>query len=668
MAMGRSNRGISIRLLRRGLLLMLLVFVSVVVGLYALGRMGRPKPPETESDLQKEKRGELVLSGKGFEYGATQGDREVFRIKADRLLSDKENNFELEGVELHMEQEDGSVFHLSSDTALYNLDSQAATFAGNVRFRGPNQVELTADGLELQDEGDLLVSSSPVEFLFLGRFKGRANRMRINPRRNTFVLAGRVEVDSLQGDTSPMSLRCRRFSFHRKQHLLRADGDAVITRGEDVLRARRLSVVLTPDEKQVEFILAHWSVAGQFYQDGDDGQTNLVELAGRELSVQFEIGTEDPKTADLIGSDGGTVTLGVTDESGLVRLIRGQHLVGIFEAGILRRAEASDSVEISEFLSFSPTTILRTACADEAVATLSGAGELDEIHLDGTVMLQEEDVVAFGDQAHADFDTGLMDLTGRPSFLLKGSDQFEAPKIVYNQKTEEIVAEGSVRAVLTSGEDINLATDEGSSGQPIRIEGDRAEYGGTPPTVAFLGQVRAWQGENFLVSDELRGDPESSRVSATGRVKTVWRPDPEQTDKPGALPPEPLEVTANEMLFDRQENLLLYTGSARAVQQQKSLKCDEIQLYLGEEGGFEKMICEGSVYLQDAESGNSVLGDRATYRPGEDKVEVDGTPVVLREKDGGQIQAKTLIYDFATATAQFKSEAPAPPLANDEGQ
>ncbi len=646
---------------------MLVVFVGVVIGLYVLGRMGRPDQGPRAGDLEQEKRGELVLSGKGFEYGLTQGDREVFRIKAERILSDKQNNYELEGVDLRIEREDGSLYYLSSDSALYNLDTQAASFSGNVRFRGPNRVELTAAGLELREKGDLLVSSSPVDFLFLDRFKGRADRLRINPKRNVFVLAGHVEVDTLPGDASPTSLRCRRFSFQREEHLLRADGDAVLTRGDDSLRARRLSVVLTPDEEQVEFILARWGVEGWFRQVGNDGQTSTVRLAGRELSVQFEIGTEEPQTADLLASDDGTVSLGVTDESGLARVIRGRHLIGDFQAGALRRAQAFEEVEISEFLSFSPTTILRTACADEAVATIGDNGEMDEIHLDGTVMLQEEGVVAFGDQAQADFKTGLMDLTGTPSLLLKGSDQMEAPRIVYNQNTEEIVAEERVRAVLSSGDDINLATDAASRAQPIRIEGQRAEWGGSPPAVTFFGQVRAWQGENFLVSDELRGEPETSRVSASGRVKTVWRPAPEEGAESGALPPVPLEVTADEMLFDRPENLLLYTGNARAVQLQKSLRCQEIQLYLGEEGGFDKMICEGSVYMQDGESGNSVSGERATYRPGEETVEVDGSPVVLRDSDGTRIEGKTLIYDFETATAQIKSAPPEPLLSNGEG-
>lgn len=657
--MANNGKGISVKAIRRGLLLALVVFVAAVIGLYVVGKMQRASLAPRATDGEAERRGELVLSGKGFEYGVTEGDREVGRIKARKILSDRQDNYELEGVDLTMQHDDGSEYNLVSDRATVNLESQAATFTGNVHFRGPNEVEMTAEGLELRDNGKLLVSSSPVDFVFLGRFAGRADRLRINPDRNVFVLAGSVEVDTLPGDSSPMSLRCRRFSFVRNQHLMRADGDTILTRGNDRLRSRRLTVVLTPDEEKIEFIHARWGVEGELEQEDEDGQTSVVRLRGRELAIQFEAGTEDPETADLTANPGQIASLGITDQSGLERLIRANHLVGDFESGALRRAQAFTAVEISEFLRFSPETVMRRACADQAVAMISSSGELSTVELDGTVMLQEQSVVAFGSRADANFETELMQLEGDPSLLIRDGEQLEAPTIVYNQATEEIVAEENVRAVMTSGEGIDLSTDIASGQEPVRIESQRAEWGGDPPAVTFVGQVRAWQGENFLVSDELRGEPDTERVEATGQVKTVWRPQPDQTGtEDQSLPPEPLEVTADEMVFDRAENLLLYTGNVRAVQLKRSLRCEEIQLYLGEDGGFDRMICEGSVHLQDGESGNSVQGEKATYRPGDRTVEVEGSPVILRDPDGTQIQGKTLVYDFETATAQIKS-APA---------
>ena len=55
--MADARRGIPIALIRRGLLVALVVFVAVVVGLYVLGRMGKPEPSPIAGQLEDEKRG-----------------------------------------------------------------------------------------------------------------------------------------------------------------------------------------------------------------------------------------------------------------------------------------------------------------------------------------------------------------------------------------------------------------------------------------------------------------------------------------------------------------------------------------------------------------------------------------------------------------------------------
>lgn len=657
----KSGRGTSLQLLRRGLLVVLLTFVTVVVALYLIGRTGRPTESGRPPDLEEDRQGRLVLSGKGFDYGLTQGDREVFRIRASRILSDRENNYELEGVELTMKRDDGREYRLISDRANYNIDTQEATFEGAVRFFGPREVELSADGLELREEGELLVSSSPVEFRFLGRYAGNADRLRINPDRELFVLAGRVEVHTLAGEDNPMSLSCRRFTFEREAHQLRAEGQVVLSRGGDWLKARRLSVILTDDDRKVEFVQARWNVRGELQQATSDGQTSTVELEGWEVSVLFDPASEQPRTAELQGRRGQLGRLAITDQSALRRQIDAAYVVGNFEAGSLVRARAVEEVEIRELIAFEPTTVLRTACADTAVANLSPTGELSEVHLEGSVSLQDHDTQGFADAADADMAAGRMKLAGDPAWLLRGDAQLQAPRIVYHQTEGRILAEPNVRAMLAGSESISLRIGSESRRQPIRIEAQRAEWSGDPAAVWFRGKVRAWQGENFLVSEELKGEPDGSRVTAAGGVKTVWRSRTEAAgDVDGLDSSEPLEVSADEMVYERQNRRLVYTGNARAVQLERTLRCQEMVLFFADNDAVDEMNCEGGTQLIDGASGNTVVGERAVYRPAERTVQVEGTPVTMRDRRGTEIKGKVLVYDIDTATARIKSEPPAP--------
>jgi LPS export ABC transporter protein LptC/lipopolysaccharide transport protein LptA len=662
--MKKSGRGLPVKQLRLGLLMALFAFLAAVVVLYVLGRMGRPNETQVVDQLEGDTRGELVLSGRGFDYGVTQEGREVFHIRAGRILSDRDDNYELEEVELTMTREEGDTFELKSDRGFYNVEKQEASFIGNVRFSGPQGVELTTEGLELRDEGDLLVSSSPVEFRFLGRYSGRANRMRISPDRNLFVLAGRVEVDTLRGDAEPMSMRCKRFAFDRDTKILHAEGAVKLTRGQDTLRARRVAVHLTDDERQVKYISARWNVVGKVVQQSSDGQSNVSNFSGRELSIDFEEGTEDPKRAELLSSGVSMASLSITDQTGLTRRIDSPTLVGEFTRGALRTARAFDPVEIVEHVSFAPETVLRTVCGGSLVAQVSDSGELHDIVVEGVVHLHQGDVQGFGDRAEADLAVGAMEIEGRPAWFFRGSDELRAPRIVYDQNEDKITAEQDVQAVVSRNSGFETEKEGSSSDEeePIRIAAQEAVWTRYPSVVTFTGGVKAWQGENFMQADEMVGEEETSRLTASGRVKTVVRPGKKDSPTPDSdsekedLPRAPLEVTADEMVYDRAEKTIVYSGNSKAIQAKRTIRCTEIHLILAEEGGFEEMSCEGSTRIEDAENGNTVTGERAVYFPDNRLIEVSGSPVVLRDAKGTTLQGRVLLYDVETGRARMQTE------------
>ena len=667
--MSRKGRGLPVKQLRRGLLMALFAFLGVVLALYVLGRMGKPEDSNAVEELNEDSEGELVLSGKGFDYGLTQKGREVLHVSAGRVISDRDDNYELEDVVLTMTRENGDVFELESDRGFYNVESQQASFEGNVRFTGPQGIELTTDGLELRDEGDLLVSSSSVEFKFLGRYFGQAKRLRISPQRNLFVLAGQVEVDSIRGESEPMSLRCRRFAFDRDTKVLRAEGAVELSRGGDTLRARRLAVHLTEDEKQVQTVVARWDVRGGVMRPTNDGQISRAEFKGRELKIQFKEGTEDPEKAELLAGGDERARLSMIDETGLTRRIDALSLKADFEDGTLRVARAFDDVEIVEHLTFSPDIVLRTVCSDTLVANVSDGGELQDIEIEGLVQLHQGEVQGFGDRARANLASGEMEVVGRPAWFFRGSDELRAPRIIYDQEADKIVAQEEVQAVVFRGSGFDASgnlepSDVGD--EPIRIVSKEAIWTRNPSIVTFEGDVRAWQGENFMQANKMVGEEDTSRLIASGRVKTVVRPGEKKAEEEGApngdleMPREPLEVTSDEMVYDRVENLIVFSGNARALQAKRTLQCEEIHLRLAEEGGFEQMSCEGSTRINDAENGNTVSGDRALYLPKTRQIQVFGSPVVLRDSKGTTLQGRVLVYDVESGRARMQTESPTP--------
>ncbi len=670
--MSKVPRELPVRLIRRALLVALIGFLVSVVALYVLGRMGRPDAvgsstgsllDGTDTDLQ--------FSGEGFDYEVSRSGRKVIHVKAQRVLSTKGDDYELQGVELSMIRQDEGEYRLVSDSAFYNLETQAASFRGNVRFTGPQGVYLTADGLELVDDGRLIVSSSPVRFRFLERFRGRAERLRITPGRNIFILAGKVEVETLPGDASPMSLQCRRFAFERDRHLLRAEGSVKLRRGDDYLRARRISVTLSEDERRIEFIQARWDVFGGVRQEAEDGSTSNVNFEGRELSVTLEGDPEVPKRAELLRGPYGPAALSVKDASGLRRRIQADYLVADFVDGDLRQAQGLDNVVMDEFVDVEPEVILRSACGDTAVANFAN-GELGSFRLEGDVELHGDALQATGSRVDMADPESEVALTGDPAWVIREQGELRAPQIVYDSQRKEVRASEPAKAILHQGSGAGASLGGSTTGEPIRIEAKQAVWSDLAETVSFTGDVRAWQGENFMLADELTGELATSRLIASGGVKTVWRPAEGDADSEGEvatrLPAEPLEVTASHLVYDQREKILTYSGDARAVQAKRIMLCQEIQAHLSEDDEFDEIICLESARLEDGETGHVVTGDRMVYRPDDDRATVTGNPVVMIDGKGGRIQGKELLYDFVTGTARVRSEERLAPEESSDGE
>ena len=86
---------------RKVLLALRAVLLVALVGLYLVGRAGRPTPAERPAeDDGTTPRGEITLIGEGFEFTHSEGERPVFRIRGQSLRADRAGTVYLDGVGL----------------------------------------------------------------------------------------------------------------------------------------------------------------------------------------------------------------------------------------------------------------------------------------------------------------------------------------------------------------------------------------------------------------------------------------------------------------------------------------------------------------------------------------------------------------------------------------
>ncbi len=643
---------------RRVLLAALLLFVTAVVIFYFVGRLRRQGPgAAADGSAGIGARGDLVLSGEGFDYEVTEGDEKIFRVQAERVVSDRQDQVVLETVQIEIPRDDGTDVLIEGERGVYHLESGQARIEGDVRAHDAEGLVLTGEGFEVRKDGKVIVSTSEVSFGLGDEYRGRADELIYNFDIKRLRLAGEVRIESL--DPERTTLSCDRLLYERQDKILRSEGSVELTRGVEYLKAFRLSVTLGDDQKRIRFIRASQGVVGRVRPEarGDELET-LVDFEGGLLYVLMDEASGKAQELELEGRERRPALLRITDAGGLQRDLLAPRLRAELEGGHLRTAYAYEHVDVIERLMIVSEVPLRRVCAERAMAELDREGELQVLRMDGRVDFQEQGTQALGDRILLPGPGEPAVIRGEPALVISERGILQAPIISYVQETKRFEAEGGVRAELPRSRSLGL--DSGEGREPVRVTSRTADWSDQPAKVRFLGEVRAWQGEDFLLAKELTAEPDEERLTAVGKVKTVLKPRPssELEGEGEGAEGGPIEATADKLLYERAERLLSYSGNARVLQKGRVIRCKKLEVLLAEEREserFESLTCRGDLSLDDPEEGSRVTGSELVYVPATERADVTGNPVVLTKSDGTELRGSRLIYDFATGTTRLRS-------------
>jgi lipopolysaccharide transport protein LptA len=639
--------------IRHLLLAALAVAILGIGGLYWFGRAGRDAaklPADSTADHPG-----VSVAGEGFDYTLTQGDSKVFRIRGDRIRSDRDDNVELEGVALTFYADGGKEYTLDGRAAVYNRATHNAHIEGPIKLGGPGGVSLETAALSLDRNGRQLQSNAPVTFELGSELRGEARELRAMLPREIFLLVGAVRVRG-QGERAGLELEAKRVVFERKDRMLRAEGDVVLRRGASTVTAQRLSAELSADEKHLHSLQARWEVRAELRPEAADaGQIGAATVAGDRLAVLFDPASGSVNRVELVAEDGGVAHLETRGANGEVRRLDAPIVVSDLAAGVLQKAAASGGTRLE---SEAADGTKRQASAATAEAFFDPQGSLATVTLAGGVAILDGRVEARGDRAVLDESAGRAELFGKDAVAKSPRGELLAPHMVWTRANGLMHADGGVRATLEREASGALAgTPLGGGEGPVQVEAAEAVWQETPPSYSFMGSVRAWRGDNLLVADQLRGNDLDGQLAASGKVKTVWVPEAEA----GAAAPTPIEVQAPQLVYRRGERYAQYSGGVRIAQEKRLLTCDSAKVTLGEGNRAQRVTCEGNVKIDDPPANRKVEGQRADYDVAAKTITVTGEPVTLSDLVRGKAQGKQLIYDLAQGTIRLLSAAETPP-------
>ncbi|MEA2599557.1 MAG: hypothetical protein QOF89_549 [Acidobacteriota bacterium] len=677
----------------RKLILVAVALIVVAVGaLFLFGRAGqrREKPPSLDEKDSQGGKG-MSLIGEDFDYTFTEREKPLFRIRGTSIKADREGTLYLENVAVTLYDKQGRVFHVESKNASFNRESNEGKLNGEVFLKGPDELELRTDHLDLQDKGNVVVSQGAVDIRYLGRYIIKAGRMRIDMGEELYQLQGGADLKSIPGIEPPVQLTAQRFVYERAKRWLRIEGGANLRRGADWMAAQRVYSNVNADESGLAFVHAQWEVHGetraalQAAAGPAAPERTRVRFSGKALAVVLEPQGKEPRHVELEAPGEGRATMEALGPGVVRTLTAKRHIEGTLENGVLNNAQAFGSVEIQEnaHLPGKPAT-QRQANGQTANAGFRPDGQLATVELNNNVVYRDVSgsgggVTATGNRGTLDMDQGRGEFFGTPVTVTSDRGTLEAPHMVYNTDNQIVSARDGVKARLQKVEETALAGTPLSKGEgPVNVVSQEAFWRQQPSSFVFRGDVRAWRGDNVLLAPELRGDKAADQLNATGGVKTIWYPTEEQSTqtpgkapaataiKPAATPAtgpaagpaqrNPIQVVSSEMSFQQKAGVLIYTGNVRVDQEGKTLACQKLQVDLDDKKQAKSMVCTGDTKLNDPQAGRTITGQRAVYHVADKQIEVFGDPVTMKDKDGNQIRGKRAIYAMDTGKVEVKGK------------
>src|ERR1043165_322906 len=575
---------------------------------------------------------EVVGDIRNLEHREMKGDRLWVVLTADRDLTFSAGHHELEHVPLEPSPDKGDQpDKISSQKTLTNEDNTQFIFSGNVQVETRDHLIARADSMDYDVKTEVGSVSTPVNFE-RENVSGRADSATLDGKSKKLGLKGNVEVTvkpetdeqqksqpagvpNLKLHGLPVTVKSAQADFDQNAMTLSFGGGAVAEQGQDVMSGDTLTSNLS-EQKRVRHIAALGSAylrslneghsaevfADQLQFDFDDNQKLQSAHAIRNVRAgtigadsDAQIVTQGAVDLDFAVQDERSVlkqmTAGARPPADAIRLY--WHTTG----KDLERAEADGNVELLvEPAQASPAADRKTLSATLLRCWFYDAGTLAQtVSASGGARAVVEPL-----QETPKRGTRTLTSQGMQGQFFRETqdvEHFEAAGDAHFQERERNLV--SQKMTATFSRDTSALERVDATGDPKYTEQDRNGQSASMSYTTGDGVVRmrggepvVWDSRARLKATEIDADTVNKISNARGKVQTTYYSQ-EQTG--GAAPfknvKSPVFIASNAAEFQHDTGVGIYTGNARAWQDDNFVKAERIVLLRDQK----RMEAEGSV-------------------------------------------------------------------------
>ncbi len=571
-----------------------LLLVLAVISFYFIVRS--QKPPENVQE-SKQITEQKVEKKEQIVHSEVKGERENFRMRADKHYVGDDNKNHLEGkVEIidFGEDEEQNVY-IYGEEVIYDKKLNHFVLKGESRVKYKD-LTVGAGFFDYYKKKEVFKGSKGVNFSS-PRLTGYANVMVYSLGEESLVLRRRVRLQIRpESGALPLMVKGSRLHYARDKKTGEVVGKVKLFQGKNKASAERLEFALAEDEEDLRSITLRGRV-----------RASLVgkEESQREIKA-YEIHLEGFNEISRISSieATGNCRYSSSTPSGSSLIIQAESLSFLFDReGELERLDASQKISLIEH--WEETGEERT--------------------------MEGEEMSILGK-------TNVLQIRGREGARARVSSQdneIQSEEIKVDLENDNLEAKKGVQAVF-KGREGKKSLGFFSKEQPVFITAQEMRYVGAEKRFFFNKDVKVWQKKEMLLSEELTFLEESGKVNCRGGVKSVFVQKMKEKEEE-----ERLEISAEKMNFHPEENLITFEEKSSLRVRNIDLRAQSVSVHLEEGGEIMTIVAQGEVRIvQETTEGR---GKRADYDLKKEAITLTGDPVVM-DKDRGMTRGDKLTF------------------------
>jgi LPS export ABC transporter protein LptC/lipopolysaccharide transport protein LptA len=615
----------SIRVLRVALPVVFFAFIVLIAITWRHGKPRRDKSttqpvtstmrPLTEKPMSEAKR---------FEDTQTMNGKVVAHIVAERVVAFQSGWNTLENVHLTLFRPTGLTYELMCPQAQFNSNTKEADAKGGVRVTSSDNTEIIT--AEIHYDGNHLTNHIPVSFR-VDRWTGNAGALDIDVPGETVRLFEKFDAVMTPEDPADdkMSVKAQSGFFVRKENYAEFVQNVFMTRGFDRMTSDRVVSRFTPDRKSLTQVegwgklvnIVMSAVPGDtsgrkeitcdhfWSEPGPNGQIAAIDASGapahanlsgppaRDITaLTFHAGLTNKIMTDL-KADGGVVM----HEPATKREMKSDHLIVNFDQATHR--------------------------ASTAVA-------------DGNFKYADPRNTANAVRANYDIASDKVVLTAEPGFdptVVTDGNTLKAHLIEFSPKAQTAKATGAVIAQLVNrGGPAADSSNVFPAQKPVFVNSDVVTMRQANKTAMFSGNVRAWQENNTMFSQEMQVQGAGDVITARGNVRTLLF---NTNSNPAAQPRTiPMKSRSDQMIARKNDRRIDLSGNVEIDDEARQMTAENATLYFDANKKVDHVDAEGKIVLIEQPTQRRATGDKATYLVQKKMIYLHGNPATVTAPNG----------------------------------